>query len=97
LVTDHPGTSSKSGGFFWSSASAAPGSSAAAPLSVPVGPYLAPLQTLLMATMPVSGSWGSGRLLQTALVSALVTSKGQVLVGAVSPSVLYADVAGDAG
>jgi hypothetical protein len=50
-----------------------------------------------MASTRVSGSWGSGRLLETALVSVLVTSKGQILVGAVSPSVLYADVAKDAG
>jgi hypothetical protein len=64
---------------------------------VPVGPYLAPLQTLLVASTRVSGSWGSGRLLQTALVSVLVTSTGQILVGAVSPSVLYADVAQDGG
>jgi hypothetical protein len=85
------------GGFFGSSASAAPSPSASGPPDVPVGPYLAPLQALLVATTPVAGSWGSGRLLQTALVSVLVTSTGQILVGAVSPSVLYADVARDAG
>ena len=39
------------------------------------------------------GAWGSGRLLRTALVSVLITSKGQVLIGAVTPSVLYADAA----
>lgn len=91
------GTSSNVGGFFGSSASAAPGSSASSQSAVPVGPYLAPLQALLLASKPVSGNWGHGRLLQTALVSVLVTSKGQVLAGAVSPSVLYADVAKDAG
>jgi hypothetical protein len=84
------------GGFFGSSSSRAPGPSASGQPTAPVGPYLAPLQTLLMASTRVSGSWGSGRLLQTALVSVLVTSKGQILVGAVSPSVLYADVAKDA-
>jgi hypothetical protein len=99
LLTDHPAaTSSQSdGGFFGSSSSQAPGPSASGQPAVPVGPYLAPLQALLMASTRVSGSWGSGRLLQTALVSVLVTSKGQILVGAVSPSVLYADVARDAG
>jgi outer membrane lipoprotein-sorting protein len=91
------GSSDDRGGFFGSSSSQAPGPSASGQPAVPVGPYLAPLQTLLMASTRVSGSWGSGRLLQTALVSVLVTSKGQILVGAVSPSVLYADVAKDAG
>jgi outer membrane lipoprotein-sorting protein len=99
LLTDHSaGTSSQSeGGFFGSSSSQAAGPSASGQSSLPVGPYLAPLQTLLTASTQVSGSWGSGRLLQTALVSVLVTSKGQILAGAVSPPVLYADVAKDAG
>ncbi len=51
------------------------------------------LQLLLRAARPVHGAWGSGRLLRTALVSVLLTSKGEVLVGAVRPSVLYADAA----
>jgi outer membrane lipoprotein-sorting protein len=63
----------------------------------PVGPALAVLQALLKATVPVHGSWGSGRLLQTTLLTVLVTSKGQILAGAVTPSALYADVAADAG
>ena len=37
----------------------------------------------------VSGSWGSGRLLSSALFSALVTDDGRVLVGAVAPEKLY--------
>jgi outer membrane lipoprotein-sorting protein len=45
-----------------------------------------------MAT-PVYGSWGSGRLLRTSMISALITSKGTILVGAVTPSVLFADAA----
>jgi outer membrane lipoprotein-sorting protein len=61
------------------------------------GPYLAWLQALLLATSPVHGNWGSGRLLQTKVLSVLITSKGQVLAGAVTPGVLYADVAADAG
>jgi outer membrane lipoprotein-sorting protein len=98
LVTAQSSTSTNGGGFFFgSSASAAPGPSASGIPNVPVGPYLAPLQEVLVAAKPVSGSWGRGRLLQTTLVSVLVTSKGQILVGAVSPSVLYADVARDAG
>jgi len=48
---------------------------------------------LLSAARPVHGSWGSGRLLRTSLISVLITSDGQVLIGAVQPSVLYADAA----
>ena len=47
---------------------------------------------LLLAAHPVHGAWGSGKLLHTSLVSMLITN-GHVLIGAVSPSVLYADVA----
>lgn len=65
--------------------------------SFPAMPLPAVLQALLKATTPVHGSWGSGRLLRTTLLSVLITSKGQILAGAVSPAVLYADVARDAG
>jgi outer membrane lipoprotein-sorting protein len=41
----------------------------------------------------VHGAWGSGRLLHTSLLSILITNNGRVLVGAVTPSVLYADAA----
>ena len=58
-----------------------------------IGPDLAVLHALLTATTPVSGSWGSGRLLRTTLLTVLITSKGQILAGAVTPSVLYADAA----
>lgn len=95
LLTGAPATpqgSDSGGGFFGSSSS-----SVAASANVPVGPYLEPLRALLQAARPVSGSWGSGRLLQTTLYSVLVTSKGQILAGAVSPSVLYADVGRDSG
>jgi outer membrane lipoprotein-sorting protein len=44
---------------------------------------------LLKAAKPVSGSWGSGHLLQTDLLSVLFTSDGRVLIGAVTPDVLY--------
>lgn len=42
----------------------------------------------------VSGSWGSGRLLDTALFSAVITDSGRVAFGAVQPSTLYAALAG---
>src|ERR1019366_4169390 len=54
---------------------------------------LAALRMLLRASTPVHGAWGSGRLLRTSLVSVLLTRKGEVLVGAVRPAVLYADFA----
>jgi hypothetical protein len=61
------------------------------------GQSLAALRALLIATTQVHGNWGSGRLLQTKLLSVLITSKGQILAGAVTPTVLFADVAADAG
>jgi hypothetical protein len=85
-----------------SSSSSAPSSTSgfaglSSTANVQAGPYLAALRTLLLATTPVHGSWGSGRLLQTKLLSVLITSKGQILAGAVTPAVLFADVAADAG
>jgi outer membrane lipoprotein-sorting protein len=56
----------------------------------PSGDSAAVLNTLLAAAKPVSGTWGSGRLLQTSLVSVLITDSGRTFVGAVQPSVLYA-------
>lgn len=44
----------------------------------------------LSALKPVEGSWGHGRLLDSALFSALVTSDGRVFAGAVDPQALYA-------
>jgi len=51
------------------------------------------LRTLLLAAKPVQGSWGSGRLLRTSLVSVLMTDQGTTFAGAVQPSVLYAAAA----
>jgi hypothetical protein len=65
--------------------------------SFPAMPLPMVLQALLKASTPVHGSWGSGRLLQTTLLTVLITSKGQILAGAVTPALLYADVAHDAG
>jgi hypothetical protein len=79
-------------GLLSGSGPASPGPVTGAP-----GQSLAALRALLIATTPVHGNWGSGRLLQTKLLSVLVTSKGQILAGAVTPAVLFADVAADAG
>lgn len=49
------------------------------------------LNALLGSGKTVSGSWGTGTLVTTSLVSMLVTG-GEVYVGAVTPSVLYAAV-----
>ena len=62
-------------------------------VSGPAGPGIGLLPVLMKAMKPVHGGWGSGRLLRTSLFSVLLTSKGQVLVGAVTPAVLYADAA----
>ena len=43
---------------------------------------------LLQALTPVSGSYGSGRVLKTSLVSVLVLGDGRAFVGAVPPSML---------
>jgi outer membrane lipoprotein-sorting protein len=49
------------------------------------------LNALLGSGVAVSGSWGSGTLVTSSLVSMLITG-GEVYVGAVQPSVLYAAV-----
>jgi outer membrane lipoprotein-sorting protein len=94
LLTSARQGQAQGGGFFvGSSSQEAPGSAGPAPGPIPVGQYLAVLRALLAASTPVHGSWGSGRLIQSALLSVLVTSKGQILAGVVTPSVLYADAA----
>jgi len=73
--------------FRHSSSSGAPGSAA------PGHPGAALAGSLLGAALNsaprVSGSWGSGRLIRTSLLSVLVTRTGRVLIGAVTPDVLY--------
>lgn len=51
------------------------------------------LATVLRGLPAVSGSWGSGHLLHSALFSALITDDGRLLIGAVSPAQLYAAAA----
>jgi hypothetical protein len=48
---------------------------------------------LAKAATPVHGAWGSGWLLRTTLISVLITDDGRVLIGPVTPSVLFADAA----
>jgi len=66
------------------------GSGANASGDSPSGDSAAVLNALLQSATPVSGAWGSGRLLRTSLVSVLITDGGRTFVGAVQPSVLYA-------
>jgi outer membrane lipoprotein-sorting protein len=68
----------------------APGGGVSAPGHGGSGDSAAVLNALLGSARPVSGAWGSGRLLQTSLVSVLITDGGRMFVGAVQPSVLYA-------
>jgi hypothetical protein len=76
---------------FRSSASSEAPGSAAPGRHVPGGqaPAGSLLGELLSSAPRVSGSWGSGRLIRTSLLSILVTSTGRVLIGAVTPAVLY--------
>lgn len=48
------------------------------------------LQRALKVLPKVSGSWGQGHLLDTALLSAVITDDGHFAVGAVQPKTLYA-------
>ena len=55
------------------------------------GDSQAVISNLIGAAKPVHGAWGSGTLLTTSLFSMLMTN-GEVYIGAVEPSVLYAAV-----
>jgi hypothetical protein len=52
------------------------------------GPADALLSTLLRSATRVSGDYGTGRVLRTALVSVLLLDDGRVFVGAVTPATL---------
>ena len=47
---------------------------------------------LVRAATPVTGSWGSGRLIETNLVNVLILDDGRVAAGFVTPSALEAAV-----
>jgi len=51
------------------------------------------VQSMLAVLPRVSGAWGSGRLLDGSLFSAVLTDDGRVAVGAVPPAQLYAALA----
>jgi len=91
--TGPPGGSGGSGlgPFRNSSQSAAPGSGRPGGSGVPAlgGGTGAVFGALLQSARRVSGPWGSGRLLRSSLVSVLITSQGRILIGAVTPNVLF--------
>ncbi|MGO8955825.1 MAG: LolA family protein [Streptosporangiaceae bacterium] len=97
LLSAHPGAKAPTVFQQQSSSGTSAYSSTLRVSAMPAGPDLAVLHALLLATRPVHGSWGSGRLLTTSLFSVLITSNGRVLAGAVTPAVLYRDAAVHAG
>ena len=78
---------------FGTGSASSPSSSPSSPSGMGAigGDSQAVLNALIGSAKPVHGSWGSGTLLQTSLVSMLITG-GEVYVGAVQPSVLEAAV-----
>ncbi|MER7367008.1 LolA family protein [Nonomuraea wenchangensis] len=46
------------------------------------------LDSVLKSATPVNGTWGSGKLIRTKLVTALLTDDGRLLAGAVTPEEL---------
>ncbi|WP_307827738.1 DUF2092 domain-containing protein [Planomonospora sp. ID82291] len=52
------------------------------------GDATAVADALLKSATPVSGTWGSGKVIRTKLVSALLTDDGRLLLGAVTPEKL---------
>ena len=52
------------------------------------GSSTASLGVLLSGATPVSGSYGSGRVIQTSLITILILDNGTVFAGAVTPTVL---------
>lgn len=46
------------------------------------------VRNVLNSARPVSGAWGTGKVIETKLVSVLITDDGRVLAGAVTPEAL---------
>lgn len=69
--------------------SSSSGSSSGSGSSAPGG-SLGSLSSTLKSLPTVSGSWGSGHLLQGTVFSAVLTNDGRLAVGAVPPAALYA-------
>src|SRR5579875_663782 len=55
------------------------------------GDTSAVIGALLRSATPVSGSWGSGKLLRTSVMSVLILDNGRMLAGPVTPNVIEQD------
>jgi outer membrane lipoprotein-sorting protein len=91
-----PGAGSKIVGQSWLAVAVVPAPAALPGAGPPpgAGPAAGPVfGALLRASTPVSGTWGSGRLVRTPLISVLITNDGRLLIGAVTPDVLYSAAA----
>jgi hypothetical protein len=89
-LSDLSGGSGSAAGVAGSAARSAAGSSPGGSSGIQASALFG---ALTRAATDVHGAWGSGRLLHTSLLSILITTNGRVFVGAVTPSVLYADAA----
>jgi hypothetical protein len=69
--------------------SSAPPTTGTAPGGPAARGSAADLNAILGSLPAVSGDWGSGRLLQSALFSVLITDDGRIIAGAVAPDLLY--------
>jgi len=69
--------------------SSAPETTGSAPGGLTARGSAADLSAILGSLPAVSGDWGSGRLLQSALFSVLITDDGRIIAGAVAPDLLY--------
>jgi outer membrane lipoprotein-sorting protein len=67
---------------------------ATVPSGAPTASGPGSLAPVLKALPKVTGSWGSGHLLQGSIFSAVLTDDGRVAIGAVAPDRLYAALAG---
>jgi outer membrane lipoprotein-sorting protein len=83
---DRAGSGVRTVGTGWTTVVVAPGMAPASDEAGSSGAILGQLPR-------VSGSWGSGRLLTSKLVSVLLTDDGRVVAGAVPPELLYAAAA----
>ena len=85
MTRSAPATRSRTVGSGWTTVAVLP-----APTASDTGRNAGSLGGFLEQLPRVSGSWGSGRLMTSTLVSALVTDDGRLVVGMVPPDLLYA-------
>jgi hypothetical protein len=88
-----PGPGITTVGSGWLTVLELPSSAVASGAAPQTGENADVLNALLGSAARVHGSWGTGRLLRTSLISVLMTDSGRTFVGAVRPGVLYAAAA----